>query len=202
MDQSRIILDILESVDRDGERSQRGRASEIGIALGLTNAYLKYCIHKGYLKARKISARSYRYMLTPKGFAEKSRLAMNRLSTSLGFVRAVRVEYAALYASEPVRHWNSVAIVGTSTLAEICAICALESGIAIAAIIDPESTDQQKLGVPLYRDFSKAPPNIGGAVIADLDHASRARDLAENALGAHRVAIPPFLCAGLSQKGR
>src|SRR6185437_12040434 len=97
-EQARIILDILESVDRDGERSQRSRALEIGIALGLTNAYLKFCIRKGYLKARKISARSYKYMLTPKGFAEKSRLALSRLSDSLHFVRATRLEFSAVFA--------------------------------------------------------------------------------------------------------
>lgn len=200
-EQSRIVLDILESVDRDGGRSQRSRASEVGVALGLINAYLKFCIRKGYLKARKISARSYQYMLTPKGFAEKSRLAMDRLSASLGFVRAVRGEYAALYQSEPVRHWKSVAIVGTSTLAEICAICAMEAGMSIEAIIDPDSADQAKLGLPLHRDLSLIADSVGGAVIADLD-ACRARDLAESALGADRVAIPPFLLAVLPQNGR
>src|SRR5882724_10013995 len=95
--QSRIILDILESVDRDGDRSQRSRASEVGIALGLVNAYLKFCIRKGYLKARKIPARGYQYMLTPKGFAEKSRLALSRLSNSLVFVHASRGEYSGLF---------------------------------------------------------------------------------------------------------
>lgn len=200
MEQPQIILDILESVDRDGERSQRSRASEVGIALGLTNAYLKFCIRKGYLKARKISARSYRYMLTPKGFTEKSRLAMNRLSVSLEFVRAVRGEYAALYASEPVRQWENMVIVGTSTLAEISAICAMERGIRIGAIVDPDSTDQHRLGLPLHRDFSAITEAVGGAVIADLEQPSRARDLAETALGADRVVIPPFLLALLPKK--
>ena len=200
MEQPRIILDILESVDRDGERSQRRRASEIGIALGLTNAYLKFCIRKGYLKARKISTRTYRYMLTPKGLAEKSRLAVNRLSMSLDFVRTVRDEYAALYASEPVRHWKSTVIVGTSTLAEICAICAMERGIPIEAIVDADGTDQHRLGLPLHRDFSTLAKSVGGAVIADLEQAGRARDLAEAALGADRVAIPPFLCAILPKR--
>lgn len=200
VEQSRILLDILESVDRDGARSQRSRASEVGIALGLTNAYIKFCIRKGYLKARKISARSYRYMLTPKGFAEKSRLAMNRLSSSLDFVRAVRGEYAALYASEPVRQWDSLVIVGTSTLAEICAICAMESGIRIEAIVDPDSTDQQRLGLPLRHDFSAIAESVGGAVIAELEQTGRASELAENALGADRVAIPPFLRAILPKR--
>src|SRR5665213_1751723 len=105
-EQSRIILDILESVHRDGGRSQRSRASEVGIALGLVNAYLKFCIQKGYLKAKKIPARSYQYMLTPKGFMEKSRLALSRLSDSLDFVRATRAEYAHAFAEAQARNWK------------------------------------------------------------------------------------------------
>jgi hypothetical protein len=200
VEQPQIILQILESVDRDGAQSQRGRASEVGIALGLTNAYLKFCIRKGYLKARKVSARSYRYLLTPKGLAEKSRLAMNRLSASLDFVRAVRGEYTTLYAADPVRQWESMVIVGTSTLAEICAICAMERRIRIEAIVDPDSTDQHKFGLPLHQDFSAIPQSVGGAVIADLEQTVRARDLAEKALGADRIAIPPFLSAILPKR--
>src|SRR3954471_10503891 len=107
-EQSRIILDILESVDRDGSSSQRHRASEVGIALGLVNAYLKFCIHKGYLRALKISPRTYQYMLTPTGFAEKSRLALSRLSTALEFVHASRGDYAALFAQAQERGWRTV----------------------------------------------------------------------------------------------
>jgi hypothetical protein len=195
VEQPQIILQILESVDRDGEQSQRSRSAEVGIALGLTNAYLKFCIRKGYLKARKVSARSYRYLLTPKGLAEKSRLAINRLSASLDFVRAVRGEYAALYASDPVRQWESLVIVGASTLAEICAICAMERGIRIEAIVDLNSSNQLKLGVPLYRNFSAIAEGVGGAVIAELEQTSLAREIAIKALGTDRVAIPHFLLA-------
>jgi len=199
-DQSRIILDILESVDRDGDRTQRSRASEVGIALGLTNAYLKFCIRKGFLKARKISARSYRYMLTPKGFAEKSRLALSRLSDSLTFVSATRAEFAATFAEAQERQWKSTVIVGASTLAEICALCALERGIQIVAIIDPLAEIDRMLGVPVYRDFASVAESFSGAMIADLQNSGTALDLAQTALGAERVLIPPFLRAGLPKQ--
>ena len=195
MGQSQIIPNILESFDRDGDRSQRGRASEVGIALGLTNAYLKFCICKGYLKARKISARSYRYMLTPKSLAEKSRVAMNWLSASLGFVRAVHGECVALSASESARHWTNIVIVGTPTRAEIYAICTMERCICIEAVVDQDGIDQHKLGFPLHNDFAAIPEAIGGAVIVDLEQPGRARYLAESGLGADRVVIPPFLLA-------
>lgn len=192
-EQSRIILDILESVDRDGSSSQRSRASEVGIALGLVNAYLKFCIQKGYLKAKKIPARSYQYMLTPKGFMEKSRLALSRLSDSLDFVRAVRGEYAALFESEPVQGWKTIVIAGNSTLAEIGAICAMERSVRIIAIVDPDTQEPAVMGFPVYPDFASVPEAFDGAVIADLRNPGATQAQAEAALGAARTATPPFL---------
>lgn len=197
IDQSRIILDLLESVDRDGERSQRSRASEVGIALGLTNAYLKFCIKKGYLKARKISARSYQYMLTPKGFAAKSRLAISRLSESLNFVRATRVEFANVFIEAKKRQWTSAVIVGGSSLAEICTFCALERSIKIVAIIETVGEMDRMLGLPVYRDLSQVEEKFSGAVVADLQNTAIMLKLARDMLGAERVLIPDFLRAGL-----
>ena len=71
----RIVLNLLNSVD-DGAQSQRRIAEELGIALGLVNAYLKRCIKKGLVKVSQAPARRYAYYLTPEGFAEKSRLTV------------------------------------------------------------------------------------------------------------------------------
>lgn len=80
-----IILGLLKSVEQDGGRSQRRLAAELGIALGLVNAYLKRCVSKGLVKVQNVPARRYAYYLTPKGFAEKSRLTVNYLTSSLIF---------------------------------------------------------------------------------------------------------------------
>jgi DNA-binding MarR family transcriptional regulator len=72
-------LELLQSVERDGGQSQRRLAAELGIALGLVNAYLKRCIKKGLVKVSAAPARRYAYYLTPHGFAEKSRLTVEYL---------------------------------------------------------------------------------------------------------------------------
>ena len=41
---SRIMLGLLDAVEQNRAQSQRLLASELGIALGLVNAYLKRCI--------------------------------------------------------------------------------------------------------------------------------------------------------------
>ena len=52
-----ILLGILESVERNGGQSQRHLAAELGIALGLVNAYLKRCVRKGLVKVSEAPAR-------------------------------------------------------------------------------------------------------------------------------------------------
>ena len=48
--------------------TQRSMANELGIALGMANAYIKRCIRKGFIKVRQIPSNRYAYYLTPTGF--------------------------------------------------------------------------------------------------------------------------------------
>src|SRR5688572_13223113 len=136
-EKARILLGLLESVERDGAKSQRSLASELGIALGLVNAYLKRCAKKGLIKMKGAPARRYAYYLTPQGFAEKSRLTVEYLSYSFSFFRRARADCAAAFARAQARNWRRVVLAGASDLAEIATICALESGIQVAAVVDP-----------------------------------------------------------------
>ncbi len=56
---TRIVLGLLESVERGGEQPPRDLAAKLGGALGLVNAYLKRCISKGLVKVRTTPARRY-----------------------------------------------------------------------------------------------------------------------------------------------
>src|SRR6201985_1888986 len=125
----RIVLGLLSSVETDGARSQRHIAAELGIALGLVNAYLKRCIKKGLVKVSEAPARRYAYYLTPRGFAEKSRLTVEYLGYSFSFFRQARAECAEIFALARNCGFQRVAVVGASDLAEIARICAFESGV-------------------------------------------------------------------------
>jgi predicted transcriptional regulator len=68
-----ILLGLLDAVER-GDVTQRSLSRELGIAVGLVNAYVKRCMNKGLIKVQQIPPRRYGYYLTPKGFVEKSQL--------------------------------------------------------------------------------------------------------------------------------
>src|SRR5580765_6671163 len=115
-DEGRIVLNLLNSVD-DGARSQRRIAEELGIALGLVNAYLKRCVKKGYVKVSEAPARRYAYYLTPYGFAEKSRLTVEYLSRSFSFFREAKADCIEIFAIAKAQNFHDLVLSGKSDLA-------------------------------------------------------------------------------------
>src|SRR6185437_6772900 len=111
---SRIMLGLLDAVEQDRAHSQRHLASELGIALGLVNAYLKRCVKKGLVKVRQAPARRYVYYLTAQGFAEKSRLTFEYLSHSFGFFREAKTDCSEVFSGAATRGIDRVLLVGIS----------------------------------------------------------------------------------------
>ena len=200
-DDSRMTLDLLESIERDGNRSQRARALECGAALGLVNAYLKYCAKKGYIKIKRIPARRYIYYLTPKGLAEKSRLTLLHLSNVLTFFRAARRECVLALDEAKARGWRRVAIAGGSELAEICIICALDHNIAIVAVVDPNLKVSRFLGLPVAANYDRIRNAIDGVIVTDIANASDVCREAIAALSARKVITPTLLSSAVSEHG-
>ena len=150
----RILLGLLTSVEQDGARSQRHIAAELGIALGLLNAYLKRCVKKGLVKVHDAPARRYAYYLTAQGFAEKSRLTVRYLSESFAFFRKAKEDCTRVFGQAKAAGFGRVVLAGEFDLAQIAILCAVETGITIVAIVDPNSEESRFVGVEVYGTYS------------------------------------------------
>ena len=192
-EKTRIMLGLLESVERGGEQSQRRLASELGVALGLVNAYLKRCVKKGLVKVRQAPARRYAYYLTPSGFAEKSRLTIEYMSYSFMWFRRAKTDCVAALAVARERSFERIALLGASDLAEIAAICALDSGLAIVAVVDGKCEAARFAGAPVVRDLDAAADAIDVVLVTDMQDADATRRRAAERLGAERVLMPALL---------
>jgi DNA-binding MarR family transcriptional regulator len=192
-DDSRIMLGLLNSVERDGGQSQRRLASELGIALGLVNAYLRRCVKKGLVKVTQAPARRYMYYLTPIGFAEKSRLTVEYLSVSFGFFRQAKAECGAVFAAAAERGFSRVALAGISDLAEIAMICALNTGVKVTAVVDAASTLSHFVGVPVAASFDAIAGGCDAVLITDLQRSAEFTELASAVFGAERVLTPKLV---------
>ncbi|MDN5942376.1 MAG: winged helix-turn-helix transcriptional regulator [Nitrospira sp.] len=71
---TRSVQEARRELDRDGGATQRVLATKLGVALGMTNLYLKRLARKGYIKVTTTPRSRIRYLLTPQGCTEKSRL--------------------------------------------------------------------------------------------------------------------------------
>jgi DNA-binding MarR family transcriptional regulator len=195
----RVMLDLLASVERDSGQSQRRLASDLGIALGLVNAYLKRCVKKGLVKVGQAPTRRYAYYLTPQGFAEKSRLTVEYLSDSFSFFRQARTGCAEVFAAARTRGFRRVAVAGVSDLAEIARICALESGVEIVAVVDPNAASTTFVGLGVVPSFDAA-GSFDAIVVTDLRSTRATFEQAVARVGADRVLVPKLL--GLNPPAR
>ena len=192
-ERARIMLGLLESVGRGGENTQRRLASELGVALGLVNAYLKRCINKGFIKVRDAPPRRYAYYLTPNGFAEKSRLTIEYLSYSFSLFRQAKKDCAAVLVAAKARGISRVVILGASDLAEIGAICALDLDLTIVAVVDPQSDVVRFVGIPVVRSFEAVDGSADAVLVADIKATRATIDEAIARYGAEGVLIPGLL---------
>ncbi len=198
-DNARIVLGLLESVERDGAQSQRKLASDLGIALGLVNAYLKRCVKKGLLKIGQAPARRYAYYLTPHGFAEKSRLTVEYLSSSFSFFRRAREDCASVLKVAHAQGWNRVALAGVSDLAEIATLCALEQGLTIVAVVDGQSAIDKFVGTPVVKSIAAVPGGFDALVITDLQATRESVAAVADQIEAKRILVPALLGIRLSR---
>jgi predicted transcriptional regulator len=188
-----IVLGLLSSVETDGARSQRLIAAELGIALGLVNAYLKRCVKKGLVKVHDVPARRYAYYLTPQGFAEKSRLTVQYLSDSFSFFRKAKSDCTHVFREASARGFHRLVLAGKSDLAEIAVLCAVEAGTAVIAIVDAQSEGGRFVGVEVFASYSDVKAGFDAIIVTDVARAQATYEQAVEAVGSDRVLVPALL---------
>jgi DNA-binding MarR family transcriptional regulator len=198
-DKSRLMLNLLDSVGRDGSQSQRRLAVELGIALGLVNLYLKRCIRKGFVKVSNAPAKRYAYFLTVEGFAEKSRLTLEYLTYSFSFFRQARLGFDRVFADIASRGGTLIVLAGISDLAEIATICSIERKLSIVAIVDPQTKIATFLGHPVMRSIKDVEGPFDAVIVTDLKTPYEVYSAAIEWCGKDMVYVPNLLLASIEQ---
>src|SRR5689334_2813803 len=192
---ARVMLGLLRALDADGTRSQRDLAADLGVALGLVNAYLKRCTKKGLVKVRAVPPRRYAYYLTPDGFAEKARLTARYLAYSFAFLRRARTECAEMFDRAIAERRHRFLLMGAGELAEIAVLAALGRDVAILAVVDSALAGQRVAGVRVVTDIAAAGVEADAILVTDIARPQYAWDAAVAAFGRERVFVPPLLGA-------
>jgi len=167
-------LEILSTIAQGGPFTQRSLAQKMGIALGLTNLYLKRLAHKGYIKLSTVPPNRIKYYLTPKGFAEKARLTYQYMEYSLQLYRQTR--FALRAALEPLARQGHrrVVIHGTGEAAELAYLTIQELGLELIGVVDGDSQAERFLGRPVRPLGDLRPDEVDLVIVATFAPPERA----------------------------
>ncbi len=122
-------LKILNEIAQGHDVTQRALSESLGIALGLTNLYLKRLARKGYIKITTIPSNRLKYLLTPKGIAEKTRLTYEYMSFSLVLYRETREALRQTLQPLVRDGLKRIALYGTGEAAELAYLALREMGV-------------------------------------------------------------------------
>ena len=129
-------LKILEKVDNDIFPSQRDLARDLNISLGLVNSFIKRLAKKGYFKITHLPKNRMRYIMTPIGVAEKSRLTYEYIQYSYNFYKNARQKLRNIYSELERQGAKRIVFYGAGDLAEIAYLSLLETNLKLAAVVD------------------------------------------------------------------
>ncbi len=190
--EQKITLGVLNAVHDDSNITQRSMAVELGIALGLTNSYLKRCIKKGLIKVQQAPANRFAYYLTSQGFSEKTRLAGEYLTQGFKFFRVAREQCSEIFRVCSERGRQRIVLHGLTDLAEIAVLCANDHDVKLVSIIDPSSKLNRYAGIPIHSDFSNL-NDFDALIVTDLGSPQREFDKLVEHYGVDCVFAPAIL---------
>lgn len=140
-------LQFLEEIEQNPRISQRELSNKFGIALGVTNACIKRMARRGLIRLKGFPPRRIAYYLTPKGFAEKSKLMLRFVSYNVHHYVEMKKLISKKLLEMEEHGVKRIAFFGISDEMEIAYITLQGLNLELTAIID---TDQRKQGTQFF----------------------------------------------------
>jgi DNA-binding MarR family transcriptional regulator len=166
-------LRLLAAIEEGAPLTQRALAERLGVALGLANLCLKRLARKGYIKVvrfndRPAARKRLRYLLTPKGLAEKSRLTYEHMMYALRLYQRARQTLHGSLGQLRANGAKRVALCGIGEAAELAYLTLREFGIEPVGVYAPEAGGRF-LGFPVQPLSELALIEVDAVVLATFD---------------------------------
>ncbi len=112
-------LRIIEEISRDKNLTQRKISRRLGLSLGITNLILKRLANKGYIKVKGLNRRKVQYIITPKGFSEKTKKSYRYFLKTIHSLQEMKKKIQHLISIECKKGETHFIILGEGELADI-----------------------------------------------------------------------------------
>jgi DNA-binding MarR family transcriptional regulator len=112
-------LKIINEISKDKSLTQRDLADRTSLSLGAVNLILKRLVKRGFIKTRALNPKKIEYIITPKGFTEKTNKTYNYFKKTIDLVKLVREEIAKIILDEYNRGQKKFVVLGSDDLADL-----------------------------------------------------------------------------------
>jgi len=150
-------LDTLMEIKNNPSTTQRSLSRNLNISLGLTNAVLQNLIHRGWIKAKRLTGRKILYLITPQGMARATNLIYDRFRETQNYYQYTK-ELLTSYLTDLYNQGKRRAIIyGTNQLAEITYLSILDTPLKLHSILSDDPSKKKFLGhqVLTLSDFTQ-----------------------------------------------
>ena len=130
-------LQILDIIAQGNPTSQRELSDVLQISLGLVNSFIKRLVKKGYCKVTTIPKNRVKYILTPAGAMEKTRLTYEYVATSYHYFKTAKNRLVDLYADLQTEGATRLIFYGAGELADIAFFSLTGTGLHLIDMVDP-----------------------------------------------------------------
>jgi DNA-binding MarR family transcriptional regulator len=166
-------LEILTAIGEGRPLTQRDLSRRLGVALGLTNLYLKRLARKGLIKITEFPRKPgpgqrLRYVLTGKGFSEKTRLSCAYIVHSLELYRRAREALRERLGQLSEGGIKRVALYGTGEAAELAYLTLREFGLEPVGVFAKDGGGHF-LGFPVQAIDELRAAEADGVVLATFE---------------------------------
>jgi len=136
-------LHLLEEIESGKISSQRHVAKKLNVSLGLANSFIKRLANIGYCKITTIPKNRIKYILTPKGAAEKTRLTYEYIHYSYKFYKRARQNLRELFKNLVGEGVQRIVFHGADELAEIAYVSLQETALELTAVVDDKKVGKK-----------------------------------------------------------
>lgn len=131
-------LNLLQELEKNPIVSQRQLSHKFGIALGVTNACLKRMARRGWIRMMNQDRHKIGYFLTPKGFAEKTKLRLHLISWTVQHYSTLKDIIGVKFLEMQNKGVERIVFYGVSDEMEIALTTLQGTNLRLIGIVEDE----------------------------------------------------------------
>ena len=183
-------LQLLEVIAEDRPTSQRELSDTLQISLGLVNTFIKRLVNKGYCKVTTIPRNRVKYILTPAGAMEKTRLTYQYISNSYQYFKSAKERLQELYAELEGQGKTRVIFYGTGEIADIAYLSMTGLPLQLVDVIDPDRAGSRFAELEVQASLRKNAEQYDALLITAVDnHQTIIRDLEKSGVSPGKICF-------------